>query len=67
VGQLPWHEVWPVLLWNLLPGQYAHIPRLPAAAALLPAGQGAQTVPPLAYWPAGQVSATAVHEVALRG
>jgi hypothetical protein len=32
VGQLA-HEVWPVLLWNLLPGQAGHPPRLPAAAA----------------------------------
>jgi hypothetical protein len=32
VGQLA-HEVWPVLLWNLLPGQAVHMPRLPAAAA----------------------------------
>ena len=32
VGQLA-HEVWPVLSWNLLPGQYMHMPRLPAAAA----------------------------------
>ena len=31
-GQLA-HEAWPVLPWNLLPGQAVHPPRLPATAA----------------------------------
>ena len=42
--------------------QGVHAPRFPGAVAYLPVGQAVQAVPPLANWPAGQVSATAVHE-----
>jgi hypothetical protein len=63
--QLPLHAICPALPSNLPGGHASHASRVPIAFAKRPAGHGAQAVPPLAYWPAGQVIATAVHEVAV--